>query len=142
MGAAYCTQADLEADVGAAQFLVLADRDCDGAADPGAVETAISRASEEAESYVVGRYRLPLTADQAAALRTHVISMALYRLAGSPATETDQLRTRYEDAVKWLTRLSEGKVSLGRPGRTPRPSTPVMASSAPRRWGRAEMGLN
>jgi phage gp36-like protein len=76
-------------------------------------EDAITSASSLADGYIARGYVLPLTrwGDD---LRWAVCVIAAYNLmAGrgfNPEGGDEQLRLRYEDALRWLGRISDGKV--------------------------------
>jgi phage gp36-like protein len=108
---AYATQQDIIDRFGEAELIVAADHDEDGVADPDVVEQGLSDASDEIEVYLGERYTLPLNPVPPVLLRLCVV-MALYHMSKPPAI-TDEKRRRYEDAVKLLTKISEGKVTLG-----------------------------
>lgn len=107
----YATQQDIVDRYGEAELIVAADHDGDGEADPAVVEKGLADASEEIDTYLGGRYTLPL--DPAPPiLKRLCVDMALYHMSMPPAV-TDEKRKRYEDAVKLLIKISKGEVSLG-----------------------------
>lgn len=112
----YATVQELETRLGGAEALVtLADRDGDGVADAELVERALADAAAEIDSYLAGRYALPLPTAPAVLVRL-ACDMAVYRITcdyGQGLTE--EIRQRYEDAVSWLKRAASGDVSLGLP---------------------------
>jgi len=76
---------------------------------------ALASASGEASGYLNARYTLPLTAwgDD---LRQHVVNIAAYRLlvrrGWSPvAPEDDTVRTGYTDALAWLAKVKDERIS-------------------------------
>lgn len=76
---------------------------------------ALASASGEANGYLNARYTLPLTAwgDD---LRQHVVNIAAYRLlvkrGWSPvAPEDDTVRTGYTDALAWLAKVKDERIS-------------------------------
>jgi len=78
-------------------------------------DTALVAASGEADGYLNARYTLPLTA-WGADLRQHVVSIAAYRLlvrrGWSPvAPEDDTVRQGYTDALAWLAKVKDEKIS-------------------------------
>lgn len=75
---------------------------------------ALDAASAEADSYLNLVYQLPLTA-WGEDLKAKVCHLAVYDLMANrgynpSAGQNDTIRTRYQDAVKWLDRVSTGKV--------------------------------
>ena len=121
----YATQADLEARYGAEEVLQLADRNGDGVIDAGVVEQALADAGAEIDGYLGSRYQLPL-AGAPQIVNVYACDIARYRLYANAATE--EVRNRYQDAIKFLKLAAEGKVMIG-------PSN----GSAPREAAGAEM---
>lgn len=108
---AYATEQDIIDRYGEAALIVASDHDEDGAADPEVVAKGLQDASEEIDVYVGGRYTLPLS-PVPPVLKRLCVDISLYRMSKPPAI-TDELRRRYEDAVRLLKMISEGKVTLG-----------------------------
>lgn len=106
----YATQDDI-VTLYTADALVVADRDGDGVPDDAAITRALRSASAEVDGYVGVRYDLPL-ADAHDILTQICVDIALYRLAGSSSTMTEELRLRYEDAMATLKRISKGEMRL------------------------------
>ncbi len=106
---AYATQQDIIDRYGEEILAVAFDRDNDGAAETDAVAAALSDASDEIDGYL-GRYNLPL-ADPPRILTFLCVDIALYK--GSVETvNTEERRKRYEDAIRYLTKVAEGKIQL------------------------------
>lgn len=97
---AYLTVNDLQARYPADAYLL---------ADTDAVSAAINDAVAEADGYLAGRYSLPLPAVPPV-LVGRLCDMARYRLWRDEAS--DEVRTRYRDAVAWLRDLSAGRAAL------------------------------
>ena len=97
---AYLTVDDLQARYPADAYLL---------ADTDAVSAAIAVAVAEADGYLAGRYSLPLPAVPPV-LVGRLCDMARYRLWRDEAS--DEVRTRYRDAVAWLRDLSAGRAAL------------------------------
>ena len=77
--------------------------------DSDSVGAAIADTVAEAEGYLAGRYSLPLPAVPPV-LVGRLCDMARYRLWRDEAS--DEVRTRYRDAVAWLRDLSAGRAVL------------------------------
>jgi phage gp36-like protein len=111
----YATQQDIIDRYSEEQLLLAFDRDGDGEVDENAAgenvaEKALSDASGEIDGYLSGRYSLPLPTTPSI-LTFFCVDIALYK--GSVETAvTEEKRKRYEDAVKFLTFVSLGKVQL------------------------------
>jgi phage gp36-like protein len=110
----YATQQDMERYFGATEVLIAADRDGDGEADTNVIQTALDSATQELDSYVGVRYTLPLQTTPPPEILTHICcDVAMYRMSVNTGSMTDEKRTRYEDAIKWLAKLAAGNVTLG-----------------------------
>jgi phage gp36-like protein len=108
----YATQADLEDYFGSAEVLIASDRDGDGTADVGVLNSALTAATEEIDSYLAVRYDLPLAAVPGVLIRV-CCDVAMYRMSVNSPAMTEDKETRYKDSVKWLEKLTKGTVSLG-----------------------------
>lgn len=133
----YATQQDLESRYGEKFFLLAADRNGNGHADPTAVEDALQDATDEIDSYVATRYALPLSPVPGVLKRT-AADIAMYRLCPETHSLNDETRQRYKDAVAWLSRVASGEVSLGAPDRPLSGHATIVAP--PRRFTRKKMG--
>jgi len=105
------------ADLYGEEFLLLvAERDGEGdlagAATAAAIEDACAQASSEADSYIGARYPVPVH-PAPRALQIHVINMAVHHLAATADRMTEQIRQRYEDALRWLKDVAAGRAGLG-----------------------------
>lgn len=110
--APYADQQDMEDHFGSDQVLLASDRNGGGEIDVGVLESALVKASDEIDSYIVQRYTLPLSTIPGV-LRSHACEIAMYRMSTHQGGGlTEEKRTRYEDSVSWLTKLAKGIVSL------------------------------
>lgn len=107
----YATQQDIIDRYGADTLYTVFDRDNDGILDTDAVTRALDDASNEIDAYLVGRYPLPL-ATVPPVLKLLCADIAVYK-GSTGAVQTEEKRQRYEDAVRLLGKIAEGKVSLG-----------------------------
>jgi len=82
-------------------------------------ERALNDAAARIDAKLAARYQLPLTAAQLVtageALRGLAIDIARYFLASNGTLLTDDIRKRYEDAVKLLDDIAAGKAALPMP---------------------------
>jgi len=137
----YATAQELEKRLGGEEALViLADRDGDGVADAELVERALTDATAEIDSYLAGRYNLPLATVPAVLVRL-ACDMAVYRITSEyGAGLTEERRQRYEDAVAWLKRAASGDVALGLPPQqepaSSSPAVPGLVSGKSRAFDR------
>ena len=111
----YAQQSDIVAMYGNEQLLLVSDRNDDGVSDAGVVDTALTNASAEIDTYLSNKYQLPLV-DVPQVLIIKCVDMAIYLMAvPTPAVLTDAIKRRYEDAVSWLKSVRDGTVNLGVP---------------------------
>lgn len=130
----YATQSDIVALYGE-DILHVADRDGDGVVDVASVDAALADASAEVDSYLAVRYALPLPeGTNVSVLRRITADIAIYSLAQSRDILTEELRRRYEDALKALMRLSSGQQTLivpATPDPDADPDAPIDGSPRP-----------
>lgn len=125
---AYASAQDIVELYGQAALYV-ADHDRDGAADAGVVERALASAEAEIDTYIGARYPLPL-ATVPAFLKQLCVDIAVYRLALSADVLTEEHRRRYDDAIKHLMRIAEGKAALVFPADPDAPTGPDTPENA------------
>jgi phage gp36-like protein len=108
---AYCTLDDIKNDIPEAELIQLTDDDNAGVVDEAKVTDAIADADSEIDTYLRGRYPLPL--DPAPRiLKKLSIGIALYYLFHRRQIANDVIKERYENAVKLLDRIAKGQVHL------------------------------
>ncbi|WP_417262621.1 gp436 family protein [Celeribacter sp.] len=106
----YATQSDIEELYGS-DILHIADRDGDGVPEADAITRACVSASAEIDTHLHARYALPLP-EVPEYLRQLAVDIAIYRLAQTADVLSEEMRTRYEDALAALRRIAEGKAAL------------------------------
>lgn len=138
----YADQQYMDDYFGNAEVLIAADRDGSGSVDQSVVRNALDSASEEIDSYVGVKYDLPLSTK----LTTEVLKrisadIAMYRMSVTSHSLTEEKRIRYEDAIKWLVKLSMGQATLGAEEETETADdlTVKSTSSEPRLFSRTKM---
>lgn len=89
----------------------------------GSVDRALADADAEIDSYLTGRYALPLSPVPANIGRV-AASIARYRLLGDAVTEV--ARKHYEDARAWLKDIAAGRAQIE--GATPTPAASPAAT--------------
>lgn len=110
----YATRTDIEALYGADELrgvLNLGRDDELAAADIARVDQALDESAGQIDAFLGTRYTLPLPLVPLV-LRSFAIDMTMYRLGLRNGRPRDELRTRYEDAVKFLQQVSAGKANL------------------------------
>lgn len=111
-GGGYATPADILASAPSRLVAHLT-----GSSEPSddALTKALESAAGDIDSYLSNRYALPLPSVPLK-LRDVAIDIALYKLLRlRPLGDIDDTRKRYEDAIRFLERVSEGKVGIGLP---------------------------
>ena len=106
----YATHPDLVNRHGEEAVALIFDRENQGFPDSAAEAAALLDASSEIDGYLAGRYSLPL-ATVPPNLVLYCCDIAIYRGAkGSMVTE--ECRLRFKDAISYLSKVAEGKISL------------------------------
>lgn len=106
----YATAADMIARYGQDELVQLTDFGGVGELDDLVLAEAITEAEAEVDAYIGQRYALPLD-NVPAQLERIVCELARYRLYRDGAP--DAVRTRYEDARRYLEQVATGKLTLG-----------------------------
>lgn len=103
--------------------------------DEAKVQEALEDASQTIDSYLGGRYVLPLKTVPAV-LERHCCYIARYFLEKNRAT--DQARQDYEDTLRFLEKVANGAISLGLSDddETVESENSAMMESAGSVWGR------
>lgn len=92
-------------------------------ANSAALQQALDDASAEIDSYLEGRFAMPL-ANPPAVLNRLACDIAMYRLqALRPLHDLADARKRYEDAVAFLLETAKGTVTLGLAADNQEPAT-------------------
>lgn len=107
----YATLANLMTLCGEEELVQLTDRadPPSGLIDEETIEAALVAASNEIDGYVAAQYALPLSA-AVPLLTDKACDIARYRLYKTSVT--DQVRQRFEDAIKTLEKIARGMIKL------------------------------
>lgn len=108
----YATTANMLARFGEAEVIALTDRENLGTVDDAVLAGALAEADAEIDPYLAPRHVLPL-ASVPKILTGFACDIARYRLCGAGVTETDEIRNRYKDAIRFLEQAAAGKIGLG-----------------------------
>lgn len=109
----YATKANMIARFGEPEVIALTDRTGSlDAVDDAVLASALAEADAEIDPYLAPRHTLPLSSVPEI-LAGFACDIARYRLSGSVVTETETVRNRYKDAIKFLELVASGKIGLG-----------------------------
>lgn len=132
----YATQQDIIDKYGEAELVVSSDHNLIGEVDTAVVNRALVDAGDEIDTYLAGRYTLPLN-PVPPVLKPLAVDIALYKMSTAPAV-TEEKRKRYDDALGLLKMIARGEISLGR--QSSAVSTAGASFNAdPRLFGRGRM---
>ncbi len=106
----YCTKADMLARGWEKELIQLTDKSKLGVIDDGILSQAIADASAEIDSYLQGRYSLPLTISVPNLTRI-CCDIARYYLFETKVTE--QVQSRYDAVSRYLVQVAKGAIKLG-----------------------------
>lgn len=106
----YAIQQNLIDRFGERELMQLTDTTNSGVIDAAVVAVALADADAEINSYIGARYTLPLTQTTPELVRL-ASDIARYRLWDVSASE--EVKTRYDDAIKKLRDVSKNVASLG-----------------------------
>lgn len=108
----YASQQDMVDRFGEREVIALTDRDNNGAIDAAALAAGLLSADTEINAYLAGRYALPLS-NALPIVRDFACDIARYRLSSAEVVETEEVRNRYRDAIKFFDKVANGLISLG-----------------------------
>jgi len=110
---AYATLDDLKEQLDETTLIELTDDAGSGTIDTTVTTRAITDADEEIDGYVGSRTTVPLS-PVPGIIRKLSVDVALYNLYARRHDSIPEIRKeRYDNAVKFLVKVAEGKISLG-----------------------------
>lgn len=107
----YCTADDIQRLYSEELIEILGDPTGSGVANADKIVAGCEAAQGIIDAYLTTKYSLPLT-NPPQILKQLAIDIVVYRLALFPVQRTEEMRTRYEDAIKFLKELADGKAAL------------------------------
>jgi phage gp36-like protein len=125
--AVYATIAQAEELYGTDYVTVACDRDQDGLPDTASLERHLSIASRQMDGYVLGRYALPLATPPEHFIKI-CVDIALYNSVPTQGVRTDEMRKRYDDAVKYMEMIAKNQVKLETSPDTTSPNQTVQST--------------
>lgn len=108
----YATQQDMIDRFGDREVIALSDRDNNGVIDVPVLLAGLVAADNEINAYLAGAYSLPLSITLPI-VRDFACDISRYRLCSAEVVQTDEVRDRYKDAIKFFEKVASGKISLG-----------------------------
>lgn len=108
----FATKNDMLSRFGEKEVIQITDRDYTGTIDDAVLQRGLVSADAEISGYLAGRYALPF-AVVPQMLVDYACDIARYRLTGTEVTCTPDIEDRYDKAIKYLTLVGQGKISLG-----------------------------
>ncbi|HDW3554126.1 TPA: DUF1320 family protein [Escherichia coli] len=137
----YATIQDMRLSFGERECSSLADPDYSGGINEPVMEAALQRASAEIDGYLVARYPTPWP-DTPRILVGRCCDIARYHLATASRQCSEEIRMRYEDAIRFLEKVAAGAIGLGRTesGEPVKAGSQMRFVSTPRQFGRDATG--
>jgi len=108
----YAVLADLDKQLSTDDLIQLTDDENNGTVNTTRVSNALADADTEIDGYLGSRYPLPL-ASPPPILNKLAVDITIYNLYGRRGGPPEHVEKRYTNAVRFLERLAEGKISLG-----------------------------
>lgn len=133
----YATEADLVLRFGAEEIAQISNLGLEGGIDNARVVQVLTDTDAYINGYLGARYTLPLTSVPQI-LNVRACDIARYLLARLP---TDEVRTRYKDATRWLEQVAKGDLGLeGDGGSTPPDAAGgAVAAGSPRTFSKERL---
>lgn len=111
---AYCDQDDLLKMIPEDQLKRLTDDEGVGEINADRIAEAIESGAEEIDTYIGGRVKLPINENIPPILSKYNVDIAIYNLYSRVKEDIPETRAqRYKNAVRFLEKVSEGKITLG-----------------------------
>ncbi len=136
----YATQVDMVNRFGDAEVIQLTDRANIGEIDVTVLANALASSEQEINAYLDARYAVPL-GTVPIIVRDFTCDITRYRLCGAEVVETEEIRRRYEDAVKFFMNVAKGVISLGLDvsSQAQAPSSGVLSGNADRVFSQSSL---
>lgn len=140
---AYCTRADLLAQISEAQLVALTDDAGTGLADEAIIAKALEDAAGKMDAYLGSRHKVPMS-PVPDALPQVAADIAVYLLSRRRGSEPPKAIVKnYDDAILFLKDVARGLVSLGAqdPEGSPQPAEApeLHPDNPPRLFSRTKM---
>ncbi|MHB1350113.1 MAG: gp436 family protein [Desulfobulbaceae bacterium] len=110
--ASYAVLADVQDMVDSDELVRLTDDAGSGVADEALITSQLAKASAEMDGYLGARYALPLATPPAILVST-CVDIAVFNMYARRQGPPEHWAARYKNAIAFLTKVAEGKISLG-----------------------------
>lgn len=111
----YATKDDITDTYGVDLLTRVADHNRDKVVDEEVVEMGLQSADDMCNAYIGAYYPVPLD-PVPGIVKKCAIDIAVYNMAIGRMERTEEMRVRYEDALKILTMIGQGKIAVVAPG--------------------------
>ncbi|MBU1193967.1 MAG: DUF1320 domain-containing protein [Proteobacteria bacterium] len=108
---AYCTLNDIQDMMDEDEIIRFTDDTGAGTINTDVTDKAISGADALIDSYLASRYSVPVT-PVPDILLNFAVDIAIYKICSRRSQAPEEVRTKYEDAIKWLEKVASGKVKI------------------------------
>lgn len=136
----YCTLDDILAMMDEAEVIRYTDDDDTGAINTDVTDKAIAGAGALIDSHLAVRYSVPVSPVPDILLDL-AVDIAVYKISSRRGQSPEEIRKKYEDAIKYLEKVAAGKIVL--PGASAAPtgsgSDAVAITTSPRIFSRDSM---
>lgn len=108
---AYCTLADIQYVMDEDDVIRFTDDDDSGAVSTAVVDKAIADTGSLVDAYLASRYTVPLD-PVPDVINGVACDIAVYKISSRRGIASEEVRKKFEDAVKFLEKLASGKAVL------------------------------
>ncbi|OGV64132.1 MAG: hypothetical protein A2283_12435 [Lentisphaerae bacterium RIFOXYA12_FULL_48_11] len=115
----YCTLNDILDMMDEAEIIRYTDDDDTGAVNTAVTDKAITGAGALIESHLAVRYTVPVS-PAPDIVRELAVDIAIYKIQSRRGQSPEEIRKKYEDAIKYLEKVASGKIIL--PGASAAPT--------------------
>lgn len=134
----YCTKADLLLRFDEDEITRITDVDGNGLIDEDVLQRAIDDASSEIDSYLIGRYALPLVEPPKDLIRKacDMVRFHLYQSRGLIEKQDDQIERNYLRIIRYLEQVAKGVIDLQitPSDKATTNSSPLISSNPSQNW--------
>ncbi len=109
----YATLDDLKKQLPTDLLVQLTDDGGAGVIDTAVTDAALETADVEIDGYLGARYDLPLAAPVPAIIAKQAVDIAIYNLYARRQGPPEHWQLRYNNTIRFLERIADGKISLG-----------------------------